>query len=180
MKRLWAIARVGFWLGATVFGGLNAAYPLIRERARDVGNISAEEVDGLYTLAVALPGPSFLNLWGAVCARAAGVSGAVVGELSLILPAFVLVLLLPLATRIPWVAAHAEGALQGAIFGTSGLLFANALELFHKSKTLGLRAVSAICLAALLLGMHPVLLLALVIGWGAVSAYLPRTKEGRA
>lgn len=182
MRRLWRIARMGFYLGATVFGGVAAAYPLVRERAAELGDLTPEEVDGLYALAVLLPGPSFLNLWGAVSARAGGWAGAAVGQVSLLLPAFLLVLVLPLSTRIPWVGAHASGALHGAIWATGGLLLATAIEGLRKKRSVKELLAVAGLLAALLVGVHPVLLLVVVLGYGAVTGWriAVRAQEGGA
>jgi chromate transport protein ChrA len=180
MQRYLRITRMGLWLGSTVFGGLNAAYPVIRQRAAELGGITPEDVDGLYTLAVLLPGPSFLNLWGAVSARAGGWPGAVIGQIALLLPAFVLALLLPLTARIPWLQAHAAGALNGAVWGTAGLLLATGIEGLRKQKSAGLRVITGLSLVALLAGISPLLLLLAVLVWGVLAAYLPRWKEGRA
>ncbi|HYF91100.1 MAG TPA: chromate transporter [Symbiobacteriaceae bacterium] len=168
MKKLWQIARMGLLLGATVFGGVAAAYPRVRERCTELGEITAEEVDGLYALAVVLPGPSFLNLWGAVSARTGGLIGAVVGEIALLLPAVVLVLALPLTTVIPWIGARTEGALNGSIYATAGLLLATGIEAVRKHKGYRPWLITALGLGALLAGVHPVFLLILVLGWGAL------------
>lgn len=61
LQQLWHIAKLGFWLGSTVFGGVSAADPIIRDQAPHLG---PEKVDGLYAKSVCLPGPSFMNLWG--------------------------------------------------------------------------------------------------------------------
>jgi chromate transport protein ChrA len=167
LKRLQRIAQLGLYMGATVFGGVSVGYPIIRERAPELGEISGEEVDGLYTLAVFLPGPSFLTLWGAVAARAAGMLGALVAMTSLLLPAFLLVLLLPLTTKIGYVASHIEGALQGATWGTAGLLAATGVEQLMKQRSGTHRAILLLGLGALFLGMHPLLLMVLVLAWGA-------------
>lgn len=171
MHKYIRIARMGLWLGATVFGGINVAYPVIRERARELADLTGEEVDGLYALAVAMPGPSFLNLWGAVSAEAGGLIGAFIGEVALLFPAFALVFLLPLTTRIPWVQAHADGALYGAIWTTAGLLIATGIEGLRKEKASLGRLAAGLGLAALLLGIHPVLLLLLFISFGALAAW---------
>lgn len=170
MKRYWRIARMGLYLGATVFGGVAAAYPYVRAKASELGDISPEEVDGLYAVAVFLPGPSFLNLWGAVSARVGGLLGALLGQVALILPAFLLVLLLPLTTRIPWIGAHSAGALNGTIWATSGLLLATGIEGIRKLKTWQSRAVAILGLGLLVAGVHPVLLLVCGIAGGVLAA----------
>jgi len=164
MNRLFRIARMGLWLGATIFGGVAAAYPRVRQHSAELGNLAPEEVDGLYALAVVMPGPSFLNLWGAVSARVGGLAGALVGEVALLTPAFLLVLALPLVAQVPWIGAHTAGAVSGATYATAGLLLATGLEGLRKDKGL---LLTGLTLAALFAGVHPVLLLILVLGWGA-------------
>ncbi|HEY3368753.1 MAG TPA: chromate transporter [Symbiobacteriaceae bacterium] len=171
-QRLIAIARAGLFLGATVFGGIAMGYPEIRMLAPQVGDISVEEVDGLYALSVSFPGPSFLNLWGAVGARLGGFMGAVVGEVSLLVPGVSLVLLLPLTVRLPYIGSHTAGALQGAVWATAGLMLATGIENARKLKDWNHQAMAAAGLAALFLGLHPLLLMALMLAAGAGIGYL--------
>lgn len=172
LQQLWQIAKLGFWLGSTIFGGVTQAYPVIREQAPSLGPITGEEVDGLYTLAVFLPGPSFMNLWGAVCTRAAGFAGALVGQVALLLPSFLLVLALPLLAHLPFVGDRAPGAIAGAAWATIGLLLATGIESVRKLKLAWHKVAAAVALAALLAGVSPVLLLVISIAWGAASGYL--------
>jgi chromate transport protein ChrA len=177
MGRIWRIAKLGFWLGATVFGGVAAAYPRVRERAAELGDITGEEVDGLYALAVLLPGPSFLNLVGAVSGRAGGMIGALVGQVALLLPGFVLVMLLPMLLRISYFSTHSNGALNGAIWSTAGLLLATGIDQVRKLKSHMQRAAVFLVLAALLLGAHPTVMLVLVIGGGALAGSILAQKK---
>lgn len=165
MARWMRIARMGLWLGATVFGGVTAAHAHIRERAEELG-LTPAEVDGLYALAVVLPGPSFLNLWGAVCLRSGGFPGAILGQCALLLPALLLVLGLPLLGALDWVGARAGGAAQAAIWATAGLLAATGIEGWRRTRSR--RWLAAGALVALILGVHPLLVLAVVLGVGAV------------
>jgi chromate transport protein ChrA len=159
MKKYWQLFQLGLWLGTTVFGGVNQAYPIIRQKAVELGWMSGEEVDGTYALAVLLPGPSFLNLWGAVSMRTAGFFGAVVGQVALLLPAFILVFLIPLLGKIPWFGAHAEGAVFGAVYGTAGLLIATGIEGTKRWKQSWHKVMGIIMLGLIFLGVHPLLLL---------------------
>lgn len=177
MQRLLKIARLGFFLGATIFGGVNAAYPVIRERAQELGEMSADDVDGLFALCIFLPGPSFLNLWGAIGSRVAGLPGALVGTIALMLPAFLLVLLLPLTAAIPVIGARTEGAFNGAVWATAGLLIATGIEGVRKLKTPFHRWMAAAVLPAAFLGMHPVLLLITVVACGALFHWVTARKE---
>jgi len=159
----------GLHLGTTVFGGVTQAYPIIRS----IGWIPAEEVDELYAISLFLPGPSFLNLWGAVSSRVAGLPGAIAGQVGLILPSFVLVLALPLLARVPWVAARAHGAMAGAAWATAGLLLATGVEGFRKLKRPLYRGLTGGALALLLLRVHPLLVLAGSMALGAFTAPAP-------
>lgn len=159
LRTYWELVKLGLWLGTTVFGGVNQAYPVIRQKAVELGWMEAEEIDGTYALAVFLPGPSFLNLWGAVAMRTAGFMGAVIAQVALLLPAFTLVFLIPLAGQIPAVAARADGAMLGAVYATAGLLIAAGIESIQKWKQNWHKLIGAIMLVLIVLGVHPLLLL---------------------
>lgn len=178
MHKYLRIAQMGLFLGGTVFGGVASAYPIVRERAADLGDISGEEVDALYALAVFFPGPSFMNLWGSVCARAGGMLGAFIGQVCLLLPAFSLVMVLPLLSQIPWIAGRSAGAFNGAVWSTVGLMIATGVENFRKQKSAGARIMAGVGLAALFLGMHPTVLLVLMIA-GGVGYSLMVKPEGK-
>ncbi len=176
-RKYWQLFTLGLWLGATIFGGVAAAYPVIRQKAQELNWMSAEDVDGSYALAVFLPGPSFLNLWGAVSVRVGGLPGALIAQVGLLLPAFSLVLLMPLLARIPWVAAHADGAMVGAVYATAGLLIAAGLEGLRKWKENWTRLLGFVMLALIFLGVHPLLLLVGGVTLGAVRAVHLTAKE---
>lgn len=177
MKRLLQIAKLGLLLGATIFGGVTAAYPVIRERVVEFGELGPEDVDGIYALCVFLPGPSFLNLWGAISARVGGLPGAFVGSVALLLPAFLLVLLLPMAAAIPPIGARTAGAFNGAVWATAGLLIATGIEGVRKLRSAFHKWLAAVVLPAAFLGMHPTLLLMAVIGCGALYHWTQSHKE---
>jgi|GEM_PF-3578783 len=176
-RKYWQLFTLGLWLGATIFGGVTAAYPVIRQKAEELGWISGEGVDGCYALAVVLPGPSFLNLWGAVSVRVGGLLGALIAQIGLLLPAFTLVLLLPLLGRIPWIAAHASGASAGAIYATAGLLIATALEGLKKWRERWVWLLGLTMLMLIFVGVHPLVLLVGGAALGAARAMKVSGKE---
>lgn len=133
-NRYFKLITHGLMLGASVFGGVSIAYPAIRKLAPSSFGLNEAEVDGLYAFAYILPGPSFLNLWGAVCMRVAGLPGALLGEAALLLPSTLIVLLLPQLGRIGWLAAHSGGIGAGAAWATVGLTLATGLEGLRKLK----------------------------------------------
>lgn len=157
--KYWQLFTLGLWLGSTVFGGVNVAYPIIRQKAVERGWMTEEEVDGAYALSVFLPGASFLNLWGVVSMRVGGLFGAFIAQVGLILPGFTLVLLLPLLGLIPWIGARTDGVTVGATYGTAGLLLATGIDGLKRWKRQWDWALGLTMLLLLLLGLHPLLLL---------------------
>lgn len=162
-NRYWQIIRHGLILGATIFGGVSIAYPQIRRIAPEAFGLSESEVDGSYALAYILPGPSFLNLWGAVCMRVAGPLGAILGELALLLPSMLCVLLLPQLGRFAWIAAHSGGMGAGAAWATVGLTLATGLEGIRKLKHRKDLAAGALLLLLGALGFHTLACLVTVL-----------------
>lgn len=174
IRKYWQLFSLGLWLGATVFGGVNAAYPIIRQKAAELDWMTGEEVDASYALSVFLPGPSFLNLWGAVSVRVGGLLGAAIAQVGLLMPAFTLVMLLPLLAHIPWVGARADGAMLGAVYGTAGLLIATGLEGLKKWKQTWHKNLGLAMLLLIFLGVHPLVLLlgGMVTGAGRAAVLL--------
>ncbi len=178
LKRIWQLFTFGLWMGSTIFGGISAAYPVIRAKAEESGWLAGEEVDGLYAVSVFVPGPSFLNLWGAVAVRVAGMPGAIAAQVGLLLPAFLLVWSLPVLGRISFIAVRAGGIMQGTVWATAGLLLAAGAEGLLKLKNNPQRYVAAVLFALLLLGIHPLALLGLSVAAGVVWSFRPVQKEG--
>lgn len=178
LARIWQLFCFGLWMGTTVFGGIATAYPVMRAKSEELDWLSGEEVDGLYAVAVFLPGPSFLNLWGAIAVRVAGMPGAVAAQVGLLLPSFLLVWSLPLLARIPFIGARTGGILQGTVWATAGLLVSAGVEGLIKLKTMQLRYAAAVLFGLLLLGVHPLALLVLSIAAGVAWSLRPAQKEG--
>jgi chromate transport protein ChrA len=152
----------GLKLGSTIFGGVTVAYPAIRQMVPKAYGINESEVDGLYAFAYILPGPSFLNLWGAVCMRVAGLPGAILGEVALLLPSTLIVLLLPQLGRIGWLAAHSGGMSAGAAWATVGLTLAAGLDGIRKMKHRQDLLAAALLLLLGALGLRTIAILAVV------------------
>ncbi|HWI63018.1 MAG TPA: chromate transporter [Symbiobacteriaceae bacterium] len=167
---------LGLWLGTTVFGGATQAYGVIRQAVTERAWLTGEEVDGIYSLATFLPGPSFLNMWGAAAARVAGFPGAVLAQVGLMLPSFLLVCGLPLLARIPFLGARAGGALNGATWATVGLLLAAGVDGLRDRR--GWVKMALFCVL-LWLGVHPLLLMAVAVAAGA-AVPTPVSAKGEA
>lgn len=178
LKRIWHLFTLGLWLGSTIFGGAAAAYPVIRGKAADLGWLTADEVDALYGVAVFLPGPSFLNLWGAVAARVAGLPGALVAQVGLLLPSFLLVWALPVLGQLQFFATRTGGIMQGTVWATAGLLLAAGIEGLTKLKSNPRRCCAALLFGLLLAGAHPLVLMAGSVTVGVLTSLRIRQREG--
>lgn len=167
VKRLGRVFLTGLRLGSTSFGGITAAYPTIRAAAVGYDWMPGEEVDALYAVAVVLPGPSFMNLWGAIGGRVAGLVGVLVGLTGLLLPSFLLVMAVMLLTRLHDVAAHSAGLMQGAAWATAGLIGVSGVESFFRLRSRWQQGQMTGVFGLLLLGLNPLLLLGLSMLFGA-------------
>lgn len=89
MELFWAFLKIG----AFAFGGAYGAIPLIRDTVLSHGWMDAQMFANLTAVAESTPGPIMVNLATYVGAAEAGLPGALVATLGVVLPSFVLILL---------------------------------------------------------------------------------------
>ena len=112
-------------VGCFAFGGAYAAIPLIRETVLSYGWLSDEMVTDMIAVSESTPGPIMVNMATYVGGTQAGLPGAVIATLAVVLPSFVIILLvmalLKTALKNPWVQALLRGmkpCMAGIILGT--------------------------------------------------------------
>ena len=88
MELFWAFLKIG----AFAFGGAYGAIPLIRDTVLSHGWMDAQMFANLTAVAESTPGPIMVNLATYVGAVEAGLPGALVATLGVVLPSFVLIL----------------------------------------------------------------------------------------
>ena len=169
LKPIGKLAMIGLWLGTTVFGGIVSCYPLVRAKFVELKWAKEEEVDGLYALSFFFPGVPFLNFWGILAARTGGIFGAFVAQICLVLPAFVIVLAVPLSLKIPFIYTHKSVFFNGAIWGTTGILMNAGVDNLFKVKSTPLRLIF---LVSLILLFMKVPILALIILGTLLGAFI--------
>ena len=92
-KLLWQLFSVFFKIGLFTFGGGYAMLSIIEDACVDRrGWITREEMDELVVVAESTPGPVAINCATFVGARQAGLPGAVLATLGMILPSFFVIL----------------------------------------------------------------------------------------
>ena len=80
-------------IGAFTFGGGYAMIPLIRESVLGYGWLSEEQILNFIAIAESTPGPIAVNMAAFVGASQAGILGALVATLGVVLPSFIIILL---------------------------------------------------------------------------------------
>jgi len=82
-----------FKIGAFTFGGGYAMLALIQAEVTAKGWISAEELVNFIAISESTPGPIAVNMATFVGTRMAGVPGAVIATLGVVLPSFIIILI---------------------------------------------------------------------------------------
>ena len=91
-KLLWQLFTVFFRVGLFTFGGGYAMISIIEDACVDRrGWITKEEMDDLIVVAESTPGPIAINCATFVGSRQAGLPGAIVATLGMILPSFLVI-----------------------------------------------------------------------------------------
>ena len=81
-------------IGLFSFGGAYAAIPLIREVVLSYGWLTEERLSDMIAVSESTPGPIMVNMATYIGSAQAGVPGAVIATLAVVLPAFLIVILL--------------------------------------------------------------------------------------
>ena len=91
---------IGFLeIGCFSFGGAYGAIPLIREVVLSYGWIEEEKLSYMIAVSESTPGPIMVNLATYIGSTKAGVPGAVIATVAVILPAFLIVIILMLLLK---------------------------------------------------------------------------------
>lgn len=112
-------------IGLFTFGGGYAMIPLIdRECADKKGWITSEELSEITAVAESTPGPIAINCATYVGSKKAGISGAALATLGVVLPSFVIILL---------ISGFMDGLLENAVFENAfkGIRVAVSLLIFR-------------------------------------------------
>ena len=161
-----------FWaslrMGSFAFGGGPSMIPLMKTECVGNGFVSEDQFVEALAVANALPGPIATKMVVWVGWAHGGVAGASIALFGLLLPSTATMLLL-----LGFLSRHREhplvkGALEGAKPAIVGMLFYTAVELAPGGvKSVGGVAVALGAFAALLLEVHPAIVIAAAMGVGA-------------
>lgn len=105
---------VGFLkVGMFAFGGAYGAIPLIRDVVLSYGWMDEEMITYMIAVSESTPGPIMVNLATYVGSSQAGLAGAFVATLAVILPAFAVVLLVTAVFKTVFESRYVQAVLQG-------------------------------------------------------------------
>ena len=100
-------------VGCFAFGGAYGAIPLIRDVVLSYGWLTDEELTYMIAVSESTPGPIMVNLATFVGVNEAGVPGAILATLAVVLPSFVIILLVTAAMGKALKNPYVQAALRG-------------------------------------------------------------------
>lgn len=120
LKRLWALISTFAVFGGVTFGGGYAIVALLEDRlVRQKGWLTSDELLDIITIGESTPGPIAVNTATFVGYRVAGVLGGIVATVSLVFPAWLVIVLISSCYLILrenyWIAAALAGVRIAAI-----------------------------------------------------------------
>lgn len=120
-------------VGCFSFGGAYAAIPLIRDVVMGYGWLSEEMLSYMIAVSESTPGPIMINLATYVGTSQAGILGAALATLAVVLPSFVIILLVSIllkkAIQNPWF----QAALRGLKPSMIGIVLATGIWISIKN-----------------------------------------------
>ena len=174
-KLLWQLFAVFFRVGLFTFGGGYAMISIIEDACVDRrGWITREEMDDLVVVAESTPGPIAINCATFVGSRQAGLPGAVVATLGMILPSFLVIFAVSrFLDRFLEIRAVAS-AFQGIKLAVSVLIFDAGLRMLRRmpKKPLPLTILGATLVLMLLVNFGALRLSSIVLMLAAAAVSL--------
>ena len=117
-------------IGLFTFGGGYAMIPLIKEAVLKHGWLSEEQFLNMIGVSEVTPGPIAINMATYVGSTQAGILGAVLCTLGVVLPAFIIMLLISILLKKYMKNKYVQSALNGIKFVAVALIAASALTIF--------------------------------------------------
>lgn len=144
---LWELFYVFFFIGLFTIGGGYAMIPMIKDEVVARGWMTMEELLNFFAIAESTPGPFAVNTATMVGFSQAGIVGAIVATLSVVLPSFIIILIIAKYItnflkykQVKWALDGVKPIVVGLIVGVVLNLIANdvlgltkVLDLFNKS-----------------------------------------------
>ena len=152
-------------VGLFAFGGAYGAIPLIRDVVLSYGWLSDEMLSYMIAVSESTPGPIMVNLATYVGSNQAGLPGALLATLAVILPSFIIILLVMIALKTLLKNRFVQAILRGLkpcvigiVLATGVYMVLNNCFALKSGFTLDWKSVAlTIVLGGLLFGSKPIL-----------------------
>ena len=145
-----------FKVGCFTFGGAYSAIPLIREVVLCHGWLTDETLSHMIAVSESTPGPIMVNLATYIGSSQAGLPGALLATLGVVLPSFLVILLIAALMRHAIKNKYVQAVLRGLKPCMIGVILATGVYMTGKACLTagGMLAinVNAVLIAAALLG----------------------------
>ncbi len=120
---LWGFLRVGCF----AFGGAYGAIPLIRDVVLSYGWLTDDQLAYFIAVSESTPGPIMVNLATYIGSDQAGLWGAALATLAVVLPSFLIILLAATLLKRAMLHPYAQAALKGVKPCVAGVVLATGL-----------------------------------------------------
>ena len=153
LELLFGFLRVGLF----AFGGAYAAIPLISDIVLSYGWLSEDMLTYMIAVSESTPGPIMVNLATFVGQSQAGLLGAIIATLAVVLPSFIIILLI--VTVFSKVLKHpiTKKMLQGIKPAMVGIIIATGLNMLLKQTILTQVNIKAMMIAIALIACKYIL-----------------------
>ena len=114
-------------VGCFAFGGAYGAIPLIRDVVMSYGWLSDEMLTYMIAVSESTPGPIMVNLATYIGSSQAGVLGAVIATLAVVLPSFLIILLVTALLKTALKNKYVQAVLRGLKPCVIGIVLATGI-----------------------------------------------------
>ena len=119
---------IGFLkVGCFVFGGAYGAIPLIRDVVLSYGWLNEEMLTYMIAVSESTPGPIMVNLAIYVGSSQAGISGALIATIAVVLPSFIIILLVTAILKTVLKNPYVQVVLRGLKPSMIGIILATGV-----------------------------------------------------
>ncbi|SDB57450.1 MULTISPECIES: chromate transporter [unclassified Butyrivibrio] len=120
-------------VGLFSFGGAYAAIPLIRDVVLHYGWIDDEQLAYMIAVSESTPGPIMVNMATYVGSMTAGIPGALIATFSVVLPAFVIIILIMIMFKRLLKNPYAQAVLRGLKPCIMGIILAMGISMIAQN-----------------------------------------------
>ena len=122
-----------FKVGCFSFGGAYGAIPLIRDIVMSYGWLSDELYSYMIAVSESTPGPIMVNLATYIGSNQAGILGAIIATVAVVLPSFIFILLITVLMKLALKNKYVQAVLRGLKPCVTGIVLATGIYMIVKN-----------------------------------------------